>query len=106
MLKKLNSWLERFFPLWAWDEQQGPVHLLAIFLTIILTVIWYFTGWDWAIYWQSIAGLVTFGLPGLAGIVALIKKQPWNPWYWFPSVAGVVIGGFISIGIVLIISAL
>lgn len=102
MMKKLNEWLMEHFSLWAWDEQQGPVHLWSILITIVLTIIWHFANLDWAILWQGLAGIVTFGLPLLAGIIALIKKQPWNPWYWFPAVAGVAIGGIISIGIGLI----
>lgn len=102
MFKKMNAWLTEHFPLWAWDGKEGVVHLWAMFLTIILMIAWHFTGWDWAIYWQTLAGIVTFGLPALAGIIALIKKQKWNPWYWFPAAIGVVIGGIISIVIGLI----
>ena len=50
VMKKLSKWLEEHFALWAWDEQQGPVHLWAMFLTIVCTIVWHFTGWDWAIY--------------------------------------------------------
>lgn len=101
VMKKLSKWLEEHFALWSWDEQQGPVHLLAMFFTIVCTIVWHFTGWNWAIYWQTLAGIVTFGLPGLAGIIALVKKQKWNPWYWFPAAMGMIIGGMISIVIAL-----
>lgn len=102
MFKKLSNWLEEHFPLWPWDEKEGPVHLWFIFITIVLTIVWHFAKFDWAILWQGLAGVVTFGLPALAGIIALIKKQKWNPWFWFPGVIGVVIGGLIAIVIGLI----
>lgn len=106
MFRKLNNWLDKYFPLWSWDSQQGPIHLLAIFITIILVFVWYFCKLDWVILWQSLAGIVTLGLPGLAAIISLIKKQSWNPWYWFPSLAGVIVGGIVAIGLSLIFFAL
>lgn len=97
MFRKLSEWLEEHGILWAWDVKQGVVHLWAMFLTIVFTVAGHFTGWDWTAYWQTLAGIVTFGLPLLAGIIALVKKQKWNPWFWFPAVMGMVIGGIVSI---------
>jgi len=101
-MKKLAKWLSEHFVLWPWDEKQGPLFLWFMFVIIGLTVVWHFLKWDWAIYWQSLAGIVTFGLPLLAAVIALIKKQKWNPWFWFPGAIGMVIGGLISIIIGLI----
>ena len=102
MFKKLSKWLEEHGILWAWDEKQGRVHIWAIFVTIALAMIWNCRNLNWAFLWQGLAGLVTFGLPALAGIIAIIKKESWNPWYWFPAAMGVVVGGIISIVMVLI----
>ncbi len=101
MMRRLSKWLgEHTF--WPWGEREGAAQIWAVFITIILTIVWHFARLDWAILWQGLAGVSTFGLPILAGIEALVKKHKWNPWYWFPVAMGVGRGGIISISIGLI----
>lgn len=35
--------------------------------------------------------------PIIAGIVALVKNEKFNPWYWFPCGIGFVVGGLMAI---------
>lgn len=95
MFKKINHWLIEHVDFWPWDEREGRVCLWFWFVTIVLTFVWHYTKWDWKYLWQGLAGISCFGTPILAAIIALIKRQKWNPWFWFPSVIGVVFGGFL-----------
>ena len=103
MIKKLAKWLTEHGILWAWDEKQGVPHIWAILLTVASVVVWHFTNWNWQYLWQGLAGVATFGLPLLAGIIAVAKRDKWNPWFWFPIATGIVIGGFIAAGLALIL---
>lgn len=94
MIKKLSLWLIEHVSFLPWDVKQGVVFLYSILITIVATFVWHFADFNWQYLWQALAGIVTFGLPILAGIIALFTRK-WNPWFWIPSVIGVVFGGFL-----------
>lgn len=101
MLRRLNNWLNEHYFLWEEEEKEGCVRIAAFIITLILFVtlgITRLTGLDTMI--QIWAGLVTFASPVIAGLIALFKRQKWNPWYWFPIVKGGVMGGLIAMLIV------
>jgi hypothetical protein len=99
--KNINEWLNEHYFLWEEENREGVVRLWAFFITVILFVflgITRLTGLDTMI--QIWAGLVTFASPVIAGLVALFKREKWNPWYWFPILKGGVSGGLIAMLIV------
>jgi hypothetical protein len=102
MFKKLNNWLSEHAFVWPWEGNAGVAHLWAMFVTIILTFVWHYAGFNWQYLWQGLAGIVTFGLPIIAGIKALVTKTKWNPWYWFPCAIGFVFGGLIMFIVALV----
>lgn len=99
MIRRLAKWLTEHGWIQAWNVREGMVNIWAFVLTIIGTFIWHYAKWDWQYYWQGLAGIVTFGLPLLAALIALVKRQKWNPWFWVPALAGMVLGGFLSAGL-------
>ena len=94
MMKKINRWLNEHAPIWPWEEEkEGAVHLWALVLTPILMILLRILFADITLPFQILFGLAAFAPPIIAGIIALFKKKPWNPWFWFPIVAGTAIGG-------------
>lgn len=97
MMKKLNRWLNEHVSIWPWEEERaGVAHLWALFLTPILMILSCILFTDVTIPFQIIFGLASFAPPIVAGIIALITKKPWEPWYWFPIVAGAALGGILG----------
>lgn len=100
-MKKLNKWLNEHYFLWQEDDREGIARMIAFVITVALFLVLGITRLaklDTII--QIWAGLVTFASPAIAAVIALIKRQKWNPWYWFPILKGSVIGGLLSMAIV------
>lgn len=104
-MKKINRWLMEHGFLWEEDDERaGLVRLYALVITfVVFMVLGLAFPTQSALAIQIWAGLVTFGAPAVAGIKALVKKQPWNPWYWFPILKGGVVGGLVAMLIVWIL---
>lgn len=104
-MKKINKWLMEHGFFWEEDDEKvGLVRLYALMITFILfTVLGIVFPQRSALLIQIWAGLITFAAPIIAGIKAIITKTKWNPWYWFPSVKGGVIGGLAAMLIVWIV---
>ena len=101
MLRRLNNWLNEHYFLWEEENREGIVRIIAFIVTLALFITLGLTKrmhLDKMI--QLWAALVGFVSPVLAGIIAIIKRQKWNPWYWFPILKGGVIGGFFAMLIV------
>lgn len=101
--KNINEWLNEHYFLWEEENKEGTVRIISFIVTLALFITLGLTRWmhlDKMI--QLWAALVGFASPVLAGIIAIIKRQKWNPWYWFPILKGGVIGGFLAMLIVYI----
>lgn len=99
--KNINEWLNEHYFLWEEENREGTVRIISFIVTLALFITLGLTKWmylDKMI--QLWAALVGFVSPVLAGIIAIIKRQKWNPWYWFPILKGGVIGGFFAMLIV------
>lgn len=96
MMKKLNAWLTEHAPVWPWEGREGVVHLWAMLITFISFMCIGIFGLDAVLICAILCLGSCIGCPILAGIIALIKKQKWNPWFWFPCVIGVVFGGLFA----------
>jgi formate/nitrite transporter FocA (FNT family) len=83
--------------LWAWDEKDGAAHLWAMLISCITLILTGIFKWNIEIVCAIFYLFPVIALPLWAGIVALVKKEKWNPWYWFPTVIGNVIGGIVAI---------
>lgn len=99
-MKKLAKWLSEHTIIMGDGGRETVVHLWCILISFVLLTLFCGLGWrgkeiEWLCAVLYLGGSVL--PPVIAGIVAAIKKQPWNPWYWFPVVIGNVIGGFLSI---------
>lgn len=105
--KNINEWLNEHYFLWEEENKEGTVRIISFIVTLALFITLGLTRWmhlDKMI--QLWAGLVCFASPVLAGIIAIIKRQKWNPWYWFPILKGGVIGGFLAMLVVYIVRML
>ena len=96
-MRNLNNWLCRNIPFWNWEGKEGVVHLWSIFISFVMLMLTGIFGWNVVTVCAILYLVPTIGLPILAGIIALIKKEAWNPWYWFPCVIGNVIGGLLAV---------
>lgn len=103
MIKRLSRWLVEHGWFWSWDEKQGIVHLWSMLLTIAAIILWHFKDWNWQYLFQGLAGIVTFGLPILALLIAAVKRKTWEPWFVFPAMAGMVIGSFVMMAVALVL---
>ena len=104
ILKNINNWLNEHYFLWEEETNEGIIRIIAFVVTLVFFVVLGLTRWmHLATAIQVWALVVTFASPVLAGIIAIIKRQKWNPWYWFPIVKGSVSGGLISMLIVYLI---
>ena len=106
MMKKLNNWLCNHCFIWNWEGKEGVAHLWAILISFVALALTGIFGWNVTFVCALLYLVPIIGLPVLAGVIALIKKQPWNPWYWFPIVIGTVIGGILAIAFCLCIGVI
>ncbi len=98
-MKKLAKWLSEH----AWVLGDGgkdtTLHLWAILATAILMSVFGAMGWI-GIEFEILMAVLCFGAtivpPIVAVTIAAVRREKWNPWYWFPLVIGVVIGGLIG----------
>ena len=96
MMRKLNDWLCEHGFLWSWEGKEGVAHLWAILISFIALLCTGIFGWDAVLVCALLYLVPVIGCPILAWIISLVKKEPWNPWFWFPIVIGTVIGGLLA----------
>lgn len=98
-MKRLARWLKSKSILQCSEEQIVLNFRCILASFLLLTLFFYF---DW-VGWQMelLCGILYIGgaflPPCIAQIISLVKKKPWNPWYWMPIVVGNSVGGFLSI---------
>lgn len=99
-MKKIARWLFEHAVVFGDGGKETVLHLWCIIISFALMTLFGVMGWKGDEFVWLCAVLYLGGSilpPIVAGIVALVKKQPWNPWYWFSIVIGFVIGGFLAI---------
>jgi len=104
-MKKLAIWLNEHAICIGDSLKANVVHLWCIVITFALMTLFGALGWKGKAFEYLCMALFLGGSvlpPIVAGIVALVKKQPWTPWYWFPVVLGCVFGGLLAIVVGLI----
>ncbi len=104
-MNKLAKWLSEH----AWVLGDGgkdtTLHLWAILATAILMSVFVAMGWIGTEFEVLMAVLclgATIVPPIVAVTIAAVRREKWNPWYWFPIGVGVAIGGIIAIVIGLV----
>lgn len=99
-MKKIAKWLSEHAVVLGDGERESVVHLWCIVASFVLMTLFGILGWngkafEWLCAVMFLGGSVV--PPVVAGVVALVKHEKWNPWYWFPIVIGFVVGGIIAI---------
>lgn len=102
MMKKLAKWLSEHAVVLGSGGKDSVVHLYCILISFVLLLGFCLLGWNGkALEW--LCGVLYLGgsivPPLVAGVIALVKKEKWNPWYWFPIVIGNVVGGILAIAV-------
>ena len=100
MMKKLAMWLNDHAVCVGDSLKANVLHLwcfLLSFIAITAFLLFGKRGLDIEILLAVMFLGGTFIPPVYAGVEALIKKQPWTPWYWFPIAMGCVFGCILSI---------
>lgn len=100
MMKKLAKWLSEHAIILGDGGKDSVVYLYSILISFILIILFVLLGWRGQAF-EWLCGVLYLGgslvPPIVAGAIALVKKEPWNPWYWFPIVIGNVVGGIFAI---------
>lgn len=100
MMKKLAKWLSEHAVILGDGGKDSVVHLYSILISFILIMLFVLLGLKGQAF-EWLCGVLYLGgslvPPIVAGVIALVKKEPWNPWYWFPIVIGNVVGGIFAI---------
>ena len=104
-MKKLAIWLSEHAVVLGSGGKDSVLHLWFIVISFVLMTLFGILGWNGKSFEVLCAVLFLGGSvvpPIVAGIIALVKHDKWNPWYWFPIVIGFVIGGILAIVVGLI----
>ncbi len=98
-MKKLAKWLSEHAWVLGGGGKDSVLHLWCVLSAMLFFIVVGLTGWNGDGFVLSL-GILCLGTsvlpPIVAGIIALVKRQKWNPWYWFPMAIGVAFGGFIG----------
>lgn len=98
-MKKVASWLGEHAVVLGGGGKDSVVHLWCILISFVLLTVFCICGingkaLEWLCAVLFLGGSIV--PPIVAGIIALVKKAAWNPWYWFPIAIGNAIGGMLS----------
>ena len=99
-MKKIAIWLHEHAVCVGDSLKANVVHLWSIVVAFALMTLFGVMDWNGKAFEVLCMALFLGGsvLPPIAaGITALVKKQKWEPWYWFPIVIGFVVGGIVAI---------
>lgn len=95
-MKRLNRWLKENFK-WDYDTETEGCYVLWFALASFLTLfVGQFVFHSVETLFQVFCLGVTFVPPLVLGIVALARKERFNPKYWFLGVKGTVMGGLLA----------
>jgi hypothetical protein len=106
-MKKLAMWLNEHAICLGDSIKANVVHLWCILISFVLITVFAACKCNGKILEYLLMFLLLGGTvipPIVEAIRALIKRESWTPWYWFPIAIGNAIGCLISIIIGLIFS--
>lgn len=101
-MKKLAMWLNEHAIVLGDSLKANVLHLWCILISAVLVTVFAILGWTGDAMYYLLMVLLLGGTvlpPILEAIRALVKKDKWTPWYWFP----IVIGNAIGVGIAMFI---
>lgn len=104
-MEKIAKWLNEHFRCIGDSIKANVVHLWCIVISFALMTMFGAMGWNgkgFEILCMVLYLVASVVPPLAAGVVALFKHEKWNPWYWFPVIAGNVIGGLLAIAVGLV----
>lgn len=102
-MKKLAIWLNEHGVVLGDSIKANVLHLWCILISAIIVTFFAAMGWRGNAMEILLAVLLLGGTvipPLFEAVRALIKREKWTPWYWFP----IVIGNAIGVGIAILIS--
>lgn len=102
IMKKIAKWLSEHAVVLGSGGKDSVLHLWCIVIAFVLMTFFGIMGWNGKAF-EWLCGVLFLGgsvlPPIVAGVVALVKGEKWEPWYWFPIVIGFVIGGLLAIAV-------
>lgn len=103
MMKKIAIWLNEHAVCLGDTIKANVVHLWCILISAIVVTLFAALGWKGKAMEVLLMVLLLGGCvvpPVVEAVRALIKRERWTPWYWFP----IAIGNAIGTGIALLVS--
>ena len=100
-MKKFARWLVgAHFPVMGDGGKDTVWYLWCILIALLSMTLFGVMGWNGKEI-EVLCMVLYLGAsilpPIIAGVIALAKGEKWNPWYWFPTIIGFVVGGIIAI---------
>lgn len=98
-MKKLAEWLQEHAVVPGESIKAIVAFIISLIVAAVTITLFAAFGWRGRELEYLLGVLVLgacVGLPLFEALRALVTKTSWKPWYWFPSVVGVVIGGLLS----------
>lgn len=100
-MKKIAKWLVgAHFPIMGDGGKDSVCYLWSILISLVSMTLFGAMGWNGKEF-EILCMVLYLGAsalpPILAGVIALAKHEKWNPWFWFPTVIGFVVGGLLAI---------
>lgn len=94
-MKKLAQWLNEHAICLGDSLKANVVHLWCILISAVLITMFAILGWKGDAMYYLLMVLLLGGAivpPIFEAFRALVKKDKWTPWYWFPVAIGNAVG--------------
>lgn len=96
MMKRLSRWLSSSFRQWDFTEKEGSYILWIAFITFLVLFIGRYVFNIVEPVFQIWCLGLTIVPPIVLGVKSIMKKQKFNPLYWFLGIFGLALGGLFS----------